>query len=152
MDIVVHPDPRLGQVCRAVQDLFGYNPRVTQIARDLLDAAVANNAIGLAAPQIGYDERIIVVLNRGQWLTMVNPVVVDSCGQCVVREGCVSCPGFQLSVTRARTIRCHWLALDGQLCDAWFSSDEVNHDIVAQCVQHEIDHLDGITLRNTRPT
>lgn len=97
------------------------------------------NGIGLAAPQLGLSQRLIVIAPSGvKPVALINPVVVSSEGECVIEEGCLSIPGLYGDVTRPERVVVEALDLKGR---------ELVYELEgmpSRVVQHEIDHLDGI--------
>ena len=102
-----------------------------------------NRGIGLAAPQIGVSKRLIVGQGPGWRFALINPVIVKSSMQtATLEEGCLSVPGVKLTVTRPKQITVHGFALD------WKPVKIKARGLLSACLQHEIDHLNGITLAN----
>ena len=135
--ILHYPDPRLRHKARPV-------PAVTDDIRRLVDdmAETMYDApgIGLAAIQIDEPSRIIVIdisPNRDQLQVFINPEILSSEGEQELEEGCLSVPGIYEPVTRAHRIRVRALDRDGQAFEI------EAEDLLATCLQHEIDHLDG---------
>lgn len=136
------PDPVLGGVCATVGEI---TPELRLLARDMAATMYASQGIGLAAPQIGQPIRLIVVDvsgpdHREQLITLVNPVIEQAEGCVDSDEGCLSLPQFRAYVERAETVRVTGTDLDGQpvVIDA--------EGLLAICLQHEIDHLEGVVL------
>jgi peptide deformylase len=139
--ILIHPDPRLKKVCTAVPDI---SDNLRKLADDMLETMYDAPGIGLAAPQIGVLDRIIVmdcVKEEGEAprpMVMVNPEVIgESDDTNVYEEGCLSIPEQYAEVTRPKDVRVRWLDLDGNVQEQDFGG------LWATCVQHEIDHLNG---------
>ena len=105
----------------------------------------AADGVGIAAPQVGVLKRLIVVdcgpEDERNPLVLVNPLLLESWGEPEVNEeGCLSCPGIQIPVERKPWARVRYFDLAG---DEW----ELESDgLLGRCLQHEIDHLNGITL------
>lgn len=140
-NILIHPDPRLKKVCAALPDI---SDDLRVLAADLLETMYAAPGIGLAAPQVGVLERLIVLDcekedgSKPQPLVMVNPRVIAESGESnVYDEGCLSIPDQYAEITRPADVRVEWLDLDGNL------QERDMDGLWATCVQHEIDHLDG---------
>ncbi|MEN8893748.1 peptide deformylase [Planktotalea arctica] len=140
-NILIHPDPRLKKLCAAVPDI---SDDLRVLAADMLETMYAAPGIGLAAPQVGVLERMIVldcVKEDGakpEPLVMVNPrVIAASEDTNIYDEGCLSIPDQYAEVTRPADVRIEWLDLDGTL------QERDMDGLWATCVQHEIDHLDG---------
>ena len=110
------------------------------IAQNLLDtlAAYADSCVGLAANMIGVQKRIIAVNMGPINVAMLNPVIVKKEGEVVSAEGCLSVPEYEGEVQRASYVECEFTDRTGQrmLLQA--------HDLLAICIQHELDHLDGV--------
>lgn len=143
LNIVQSPNPLLNKVCEPC-DLK--DKSLKRLAKQMAKAMYENYGCGLAAPQVGVLKRIIVV--DCEWdedhknpITLLNPVVVDTWGDDVTDdEGCLSCPGIKVPITRKPWARVHYYDFDGEM---W----ELESDgLLGRCLQHEIDHLDGITL------
>jgi len=144
--IILYPDPILKQVCSPA-DLN--DPAVDALLQDLIDTMVdAGHSVGVAAPQIGVAQRVVVVdvshsklgkkeKNHGL-LTMVNPEIIDRSGKKTMREGCMSVPDYTGNVDRAEEIVVQFINRNG--------SEQVvrSGGFEAVAIQHEIDHLDGL--------
>lgn len=116
--------------------------RVTKATRALIDRMKAvmkqANGIGIAAPQLGVSERVIIIAEGKKPLVLVNPVVVHGEGSVVAEEGCLSLPGLYGDVRRSAIV-------DVEAQDAEGNRIKLRMEgLPARCVQHEIDHLDGI--------
>ncbi|HJO35690.1 MAG: peptide deformylase [Pseudomonadota bacterium] len=136
-EILHFPDRRLREVARPVATVDG---EIRQLVDDMLETMYDANGIGLAAIQIGVPHRVVVIdisEGRDQPLCLINPELVETSGEVSSEEGCLSVPGYYESVQRAAEIRVRALDRDGQPVE--FAADE----LLAICVQHEIDHLDG---------
>jgi len=139
--ILIHPDPRLKQVAAAVSDL---SDERRALAADLLETMYDAPGIGLAAPQVGVAERLIVVdcvKDEGiapRPLIMFNPeIIAASDHTSVYEEGCLSIPEQYGEVTRPAEVSVRWIDETGA------ERSEDMDGLWATCVQHEIDHLDG---------
>ncbi len=100
-----------------------------------------NKGIGLAAPQIGDSVRVIVVDAQGFKQAIINPVIVKRCcGKSTAREGCLSYPGASVLMVRDKQIIVEGFDQD------WKPIRRKLRGLAARCVQHEVDHLDGITI------
>ncbi len=141
LKILIHPDPRLKKVCAPVPDI---SDELRSFADNMLETMYIAPGIGLAAPQVGVLDRLIVldcVKEDGakpEPLVMVNPRVIAASDETnVYDEGCLSIPDQYAEVTRPAEVRVEWLDLDGNL------QERDMDGLWATCVQHEIDHLDG---------
>ena len=139
--IVLAPDPVLKQKCQPVEAI---DDDVRQCLEDMLETMYAAPGIGLSAPQIADGRRLIVcdVAREGeppQPYQMINPEIVwRSDEKVVAEEGCLSIPDQYGEVSRFREIRVSYLDPNG-------ASQEVAADgLFSACIQHEIDHLDGV--------
>ena len=138
--ILIHPDPRLKKVCAPVADI---TDDLRKLADDMLETMYDAPGIGLAAPQIGILDRLLVVdcAKEGgppRPLAMFNPEILASSDETnVYEEGCLSIPDQFAEVTRPKTVDVQWLDVNGNLQKETFDG------LWATCVQHEIDHLDG---------
>lgn len=113
-------------------------PNIQKLIDDMADTMYDAEGIGLAAPQVGILKRVIVVDVGEGLLGLVNPEVVLAEGEQTGPEGCLSIPGIQADVTRANHVIVKGLNRDGEpvAVDA--------EGLLARCLQHEIDHLDGV--------
>jgi len=139
--ILIHPDPRLKKVCAPVPDL---SDDLRSLAADMLETMYDAPGIGLAAPQLGILDRLIVMdCDKDEDLpprpvVMVNPEVLAASDETnVYEEGCLSIPEQFAEVTRPKVVDVRWMDLDGK------ERTETFDGLWATCVQHEIDHLDG---------
>ncbi len=139
--ILIHPDPRLKKVCAPVADL---TDDLRKLADDMLETMYDAPGIGLAAPQIGVLDRLIVldcIKEEGEAprpLVMFNPEIIASSDETnVYEEGCLSIPDQYAEVTRPKTVDVTWMDQNGN------AQQESFDGLWATCVQHEIDHLDG---------
>ena len=137
LDILRFPDPRLRIKARPVDTV---DPAVRQVVDDMLETMYAAQGIGLAAIQVNIPQRIVVIdlsEERDQPLCLINPEILDRQGEEQMEEGCLSVPEVYETVTRAERITMRALDRQGE-------SFELQADgLLAVCIQHEIDHLDG---------
>lgn len=138
LPILRYPDPRLHKVAKPVQVV---DDRIRQLVKDMGETMYEAPGIGLAATQVDVHERVIVIdvsENGDQLLVLINPEIIwKSDDVQTYEEGCLSVPGVYDEVKRAAQIRVRALDETGQ-------SREFDADgLLAVCVQHEIDHLDG---------
>ncbi|MGY3437681.1 MULTISPECIES: peptide deformylase [unclassified Marinovum] len=139
--ILIHPDPRLKKLCAPVADI---SDDLRALADDMLETMYVAPGIGLAAPQIGVLERLIVLdcekedSATPKPVVMFNPEIIGSSADLnTYEEGCLSIPDQFADVTRPSEVRVRWLDRDGTL------QERDMDGLWATCVQHEIDHLDG---------
>ena len=132
------PNPCLRRRARPVESVDDGVRELAEVMRKTMRAA---GGVGLAAPQIGRATRVIaadVSEKRDQTLLLANPEVIFSEGEIVWREGCLSMPGIAAPVRRARRVKVAALNMQGEPVEV----DAEDH--LAVCLQHEIDHLDGV--------
>jgi peptide deformylase len=137
LNILRYPDPRLYKKAARVARV---DDSVRSFVRDLADTMYAAPGIGLAATQVDVHQRIIVIdasESRDQLLVLINPEIVAYEGVQFVDEGCLSVPGVYEPVERAARVSVRAQGLDNQP----FTLAAEN--LLAICIQHEIDHLEG---------
>ena len=140
MQLIYAPNAILKQKSRPVS-MEELGQEISDQLQEMRNIISQHSALGLAAPQIGDLRRIIVVDVRYGLTGMINPEVIwFTAHASTIEEQCLSITGFQQEVTRPRTIGVRWLTEQGEVKEADFS------DLEAHVIQHEIDHLDGITL------
>jgi len=139
--ILFHPDPRLKKACADVVDI---TDAVRDLAEDMLETMYDAPGIGLAAPQIGVLERIVVldcVKEDGAApdpKIMINPQITAQSDETnIYEEGCLSIPEHFAEVTRPSEVEVLWFDQNGAEHKAGFDG------LWATCIQHEIDHLNG---------
>lgn len=140
-NILIHPDPRLKATCDPVAD---FNRDLAALADDMLETMYDAPGIGLAAPQIGVMQRMLVMdcikddMAKPEPMVLVNPrIIEESAERNVYDEGCLSIPDQYAEVERPAVVTVEWSDLDGKVIQLEFDG------LWATCVQHEIDHLNG---------
>ena len=139
--IITAPDPRLKKKSKPVEAV---DESVRQLMDDMLETMYAAPGIGLAAPQVGELRRVIVLdIDREEMKTgpivMANPEIVEASDEdATYEEGCLSVPEHYSDVARPAKVRVRYLDRDGK------QQEMACEGLLATCVQHEIDHLDGI--------
>ncbi len=137
LPILHYPDPRLRNPALPVA---GVDEAIRQLLDDMLETMYAAPGIGLAAPQVNVSKRVIVVDisdERNAPLYFVNPEITLRTGVEEMEEGCLSVPTIYEPVQRAARIQVRALGRDGQAYE--MAAD----GLLAVCIQHEVDHLDG---------
>lgn len=137
LSILQYPDPRLHQVASPVA---GITPEIRRLADDMAATMYEAPGIGLAATQVDVHKRVIVIdvsESRDQLLVLINPEILEASGTAEHEEGCLSVPGVFDTVTRAKLIKARALGLDGRPFEI------ETEGLLAVCIQHEIDHLQG---------
>lgn len=135
--VLHYPNPRLRLKAAPIAVI---DESIKALAGDMLETMYAEGGIGLAATQVGVQKRLVVMdlsEERNQPVFMVNPEILSVEGKEEMQEGCLSVPGFYETVERAETIKFRYLSLDGK------TVEQETDGLLAVCVQHEIDHLDG---------
>lgn len=132
--IRVYGDPVLRQKAIPIKEI---DRRVRRLARYMEEAMDKANGIGLAAPQVGVSERIIIVKIKSP-IVLINPVITYMEGEEIGEEGCLSIPNVVGEVSRATKVIVRGLDLNGREIEVEAK------DLSARAFQHEIDHLDGI--------
>ena len=137
LEILHFPDPRLRNLARPVAEV---DDALRQLVDDMFETMYAAPGIGLAATQVNVAKRIVVIdisEDKSQPLCLINPEIIEKHGVEEMEEGCLSVPGVYDVVQRAERIRIRALDRDGQV----FETE--TDGLLAVCIQHEIDHLDG---------
>lgn len=135
--ILHYPDPRLR---RRAEPVTQVDAQIRAVVDDMLDTMYQAPGIGLAAPQIDVLKRIIVIdtsETKDDLHVFINPEIVSRDGEQTLEEGCLSVPGIYDNVTRAQRITVRALDREGQPFELEASG------LLATCVQHEVDHLEG---------
>ncbi|HDJ28702.1 MAG TPA: peptide deformylase [Proteobacteria bacterium] len=137
--ICVYPEQVLARKADEITNIDG---QVHKLATDMVETMYTASGIGLAAPQIGVSQRLIVADMRkegdGELITLINPVIVSGEGHNAIDEGCLSVPEFTAEVPRQAEILVRGVTLDEKEIE--FTAN----GILAIVLQHEIDHLNGI--------
>lgn len=147
MPIVQAPDPVLSQVAAEV---VVFDDALIGLVEDMLATMYAANGRGIAAPQVGVLQRLFVM--DATWkdadpqpVIFVNPEIVSASEEMsTLAEGCLSIAGDLINVTRPASVVVRWRDVDGGFLEASFDG------FSAACVQHEIDHLNGILITDKR--
>ncbi|WP_137153789.1 peptide deformylase [Rhizobium sp. FKL33] len=139
--LIILPDPILRQTSALLEDV---TPEVQSLAGDMLETMYDAPGIGLAAIQIGVPKRVVVIdlHKEGEEKkpqVFINPEILSSSdARSTYEEGCLSIPDYYAEVERPATIRVRYVDLDGK-------AQEIEADgLLATCLQHEIDHLNGV--------
>jgi peptide deformylase len=138
LTILEYPDPRLRT---KAQPVTAVDDAIRQLVDDMLETMYAAKGVGLAATQVDVHQRVLVAdvsADRSEPGVFINPQIIERDGQIEAEEGCLSVPGiFDTLRTRAEHIRLRALGRDGEP----FEREATG--LLAICIQHEIDHLDG---------
>ena len=140
MKIRIIGDEALRQVADEVTD---FDENLAQLVEDMIDTMHTADGIGLAAPQVGISKRVLVIDispidEKSTPRAFINPVIMESSGECQLEEGCLSIPDVRENVTRPEEILVSYQtetgAMESESFDGW----------TARVLQHEIDHLNGV--------
>jgi peptide deformylase len=137
LDILHFPDPRLRNIAQPVELV---DDAIRKLVADMFETMYAAPGIGLAATQVNVDKRVIVIdvsEEKDQPLCLINPEILARDGVEEMEEGCLSVPGVFDFVERADRVRLQALNQEGEQFEMEAG------DLLAVCIQHEIDHLDG---------
>ena len=137
LDVLRFPDERLRTVAAPVETI---TPELQQIVDDMFETMYAEEGIGLAATQVDIHQRIIVIdvsEDRDDQLVLINPEILEQSGSTGIEEGCLSVPGSRALVPRAEWVKVRALDRHGKPFE--LEAD----DLLAICIQHEMDHLVG---------
>ena len=140
LDILLYPDARLRRTAHPVAVV---DESVRRLVDDMAETMYAAPGIGLAAVQVDRNERIVVIdasQDRSCLNIFINPTITDRGGELECEEGCLSLPGVYAPVTRSQRVQVQALNRDGEA----FALEA--EDLLAVCIQHEIDHLDGVVF------
>lgn len=136
--IRTYGDPVLKSKAMKVADVDG---KVVRLVEDMFDTLVdSGNGLALAAPQIGVQKQVVVWDFGENPLAIINPEVVESDGEWVFDEGCLSIPGLYVEMLRPKQVLVRGVSLDGEIIE--IEADELE----ARMFQHEIDHLNGVLM------
>lgn len=140
LDIVLYPDDKLRVKCKPVDSV---DDDIRALVDDMVETMYDAPGVGLAAPQVGADVRITVIdcsepESDPELRVFINPEITHKEGSLIWEEGCLSIPGVFSNVKRARRVKVKALDRDGEPFE--LEAEE----LLAVCLQHEIDHLDGV--------
>ncbi len=137
LNILHWPDDRLRIKAAPIGNVDG---RIATMVDDMLETMYAAPGIGLAATQVDFHQRLIVIdtsEEKNRPLVLINPEIVESEGEQAIDEGCLSVPGIYEPVKRARHVLVRAIDREG-------NPFEIEaEDLLAVCIQHEMDHLEG---------
>ena len=133
--ILTDKDPALHKVCRPVEK---FDWRLHKLLDDMAETLEEANGVGLAAPQVGILRRVVIVDTGDGLLELVNPVMLETSGEQVGAEGCLSVPGKYGLVKRPYYAKVRAQDRYGE----WYEAE--GEELIGRCFCHENDHLDGI--------
>ncbi len=133
--ILTDTEPALHKTCRPVEK---FDMKLHKLLDDMRETLVDSGGVGLAAPQVGILRRVVLVDVGDEILELVNPTLIETNGEQVGAEGCLSIPGRYGLVKRPNFAKVRAQDRDGN----WYEAD--GEELIARCFCHELDHLDGI--------
>ena len=133
--ILTDKEPSLHKVCKEVTV---FDKKLHKLLDDMADTLAEANGVGLAAPQVGILRRVVIVDVGDEILELVNPTLVETSGEQIGAEGCLSVPGRYGLVKRPNVAKVKAQDRYGE----WFEAE--GEELIARCFCHELDHLDGI--------
>jgi peptide deformylase len=137
LEILEFPDPRLRTKAKPVEIV---DDELRSLVDDMFETMYAAPGIGLAATQVDVHKRLLVTdvsPDKTEPHALINPQIVEKDGEAITEEGCLSVPGYYEEVKRAEHIRVKFLDREGA------ETEMEAEGLLAVCIQHEIDHLDG---------
>lgn len=137
LPIRIFGDPVLRQPTAEIDNVDG---SLVRLAQDMLETMYEAPGVGLAANQIGVERRIFVYDVGDGPGVVINPHIIETRGEWMYEEGCLSIPDLRWEVIRPREVHLKGIGLDGEELD--IEADE----LLARCFQHEVDHLNGVLL------
>ena len=133
--ILTDKDPALHKVCKPV---VNFDSKLHKLLDDMRETLIDSNGVGLAAPQVGILRRVVLVDTGEEILELINPEMLETDGEQVGAEGCLSVPGKYGLVKRP-----YWAKVRAQDREGnWYEVE--GEELIARCFCHELDHLDGI--------
>ena len=133
--ILTDKDPALHKVCRPV---VSFDAKLHKLLDDMRETLIDSNGVGLAAPQVGILRRVVLVDVGDEILELINPEMLETDGEQIGPEGCLSVPGKYGLVKRPAWAKVRAQDREGN----WYEAE--GEEIIARCFCHELDHLDGI--------
>jgi peptide deformylase len=143
MEILKYPNPLLKQHCARVTS---FDHHLEKLIGDMFETMTAHNGVGLAAPQVGILEQVLIGQYKDKPFYLINPTLLAEEDAVMGEEACLSVPDFSVNVTRANNIIVETYNIQGEKIQIQETG------MVARIIQHEIDHLNGILIVNKVPT
>ena len=133
--ILTDAEPALHKVCK---DVVAFDAKLHKLLDDMKDTLIDSQGVGLAAPQVGILRRVVLVDTGEEILELINPTLLETDGEQVGPEGCLSVPGKYGLVKRPYYAKVRAQDRYGD----WYEAE--GEELIARCFCHELDHLDGI--------
>lgn len=142
LEIKKYPEPILAKKAKRVKN---FDHELQKLIDDMIETMYAAPGVGLAAPQVGHSLSLAVFDSsvkeeEGRLTVLINPEVIEKKGEAVMKEGCLSVPGFEAEIKRAEQIKVTGLDRNGQQMTIEATG------FLARVIQHELDHLEGTIL------
>ena len=137
LEVLCFPDKRLRTIAKPVEQI---TDELKKTAENMIETMYEEEGVGLAATQVNFHRRLVVIdvsEQRNQPTVIINPVIVEHSGEEISEEGCLSVPETNAEVKRAEFVTLEYLDIEGK--QQVLKAD----GLLAVCIQHEIDHLDG---------
>ncbi len=139
LKIITNPNPILRQKSVLVDTRDIKSPKFLELYNDMILTMVKKDGVGLAAPQIGTNIRLLAIHHNSKNVIIINPVITKkSWAKKTAEEGCLSVPNVFGDVSRHKKIICQYIDMNGN------KQKIIAENMLARIIQHEIDHLDGI--------
>ena len=138
LDVLIYPNDNLAKVCQPVETI---DTELNTFIDNMFDTMYEHEGIGLAAPQVNVLKRVVTIDIEGDktnQIVLINPEIIESSGETAIEEGCLSIPGCRALVPRKEKLTVKALNRQGQ--EFVLEAD----GLLAICIQHEIDHLNGV--------
>ena len=133
--ILTDQEPALHKVCKPIT---AFDKKLHKLLDDMRETLIDSNGVGLAAPQVGILRRVVLVDTGDEILELINPEMLETDGEQVGPEGCLSVPGKYGLVKRPNWAKVRAQDRNGD----WYEAE--GEELIARCFCHELDHLDGI--------
>lgn len=133
--ILTVKEPALHKTCKPVES---FDKKLHNLLDDMRDTLIDSEGVGLAAPQVGILRRVVLVDTGEEILELINPSLLETDGEQIGAEGCLSVPGKYGLVKRPNYAKVRAQDRDGN----WFECE--GEELIARCFCHELDHLDGV--------
>lgn len=150
-DVVLSPNPLLNEVAHPIVQ---FDTSVQALAKQMLKTMYASNGVGLAANQVGVLQRMVVIdtwytsKKDREPLVLINPEIIEhSTDTYLGPEGCLSIPGVSFDIERYSWVKVRAQNLNGE----YFEIEAQQDELLCKCLQHEIDHINGITMFERMP-
>jgi len=142
LEVLLEGSPELRKISDEVDLSSGVPQDIVDLAEAMIQTVIADEGVGLSAPQIGRNVCLIVVKRGASYRAFINPVITKAKGSSVMEEGCLSCPNIFGPIKRAKQITVKAFKLNGKSIRIRATAQD------AHIFQHEIDHLAGVLIKD----